>query len=352
MEMSDTQKILFLVFIIVFFYLIYFLAPILTPFLIAGVIAYLGDPIIDKLERAGLTRIVSVLLVFLIFIIIILSFVLVIFPLIEKQISHLLIRIPNIIDWFYVVFYPWLSKTFSLSSDSINLDNIKNSLIQNWGTFGSIFENLLLRIFSSAQLFIIWLSYFLLIPIVTFYLLRDWDILISKIKELIPRKHVALTTKLSNESNIVLAEFLRGQLSVMTIQSIFYSSTLWIIGIEFSLLIGLIAGFLSFIPYLGVIVGVVIASFAAFIQFHEILPVVYTLIIFGAGQIIEGTILTPLLIGERIGLHPVTVIFSVMVGAQLLGLFGMLIALPFAAVISVLLRYYHQQYLESDTYKS
>ncbi len=349
-KISDTQKILFLVSAVIFFYIVYILAPILTPFLVAGVFAYLGDPIVDKLEDLRFTRTASVFVVFLIFIILILSFVFIIFPLIQNQISHLLKKIPSIIDWIYIEVSPWLSQNFSLESNAINLDNIKQSLIQHWESFGSFFGTFLLKIFSSAQLLIIWLSYALLIPIVTFYLLRDWDILITKISQLIPRKHISVITKLSYECNAVLAEFFRGQLIVISVQSVFYSSALWFIGLEFSLLIGLIAGIVSFIPYLGVLVGIVIASIAAFLQFHEILPVIYVFIVFGAGQILEGMILTPLLIGERIGLHPIAVIFAVMAGAQLLGLFGMIIALPVAAIILVLLKYYHEQYLKSDLY--
>tara|TARA_Y100000748_G_scaffold44495_1_gene33153 strand:- start:15313 stop:16377 length:1065 start_codon:yes stop_codon:yes gene_type:complete len=349
-KISDTQKILFLVSAVIFFYIVYILAPILTPFLVAGVFAYLGDPIVDKLEDLRFTRTASVFVVFLIFIILILSFVFIIFPLIQNQISHLLKKIPSIIDWIYIEVSPWLSQNFSLESNAINLDNIKQSLIQHWQSFGSFFGTFLLKIFSSAQLLIIWLSYALLIPIVTFYLLRDWDILITKISQLIPRKHISVITKLSYECNAVLAEFFRGQLIVISVQSVFYSSALWFIGLEFSLLIGLIAGIVSFIPYLGVLVGIVIASIAAFLQFHEILPVIYVFIVFGAGQILEGMILTPLLIGERIGLHPIAVIFAVMAGAQLLGLFGMIIALPVAAIILVLLKYYHKQYLKSDLY--
>jgi len=349
-KISDTQKILFLVSAVIFFYIVYILAPILTPFLVAGVFAYLGDPIVDKLEDLRFTRTASVFVVFLIFIILILSFVFIIFPLIQNQISHLLKKIPSIIDWIYIEVSPWLSQNFSLESNAINLDNIKQSLIQHWESFGSFFGTFLLKIFSSAQLLIIWLSYALLIPIVTFYLLRDWDILITKISQLIPRKHISVITKLSYECNAVLAEFFRGQLIVISVQSVFYSSALWFIGLEFSLLIGLIAGIVSFIPYLGVLVGIVIASIAAFLQFHEILPVIYVFIVFGAGQILEGMILTPLLIGERIGLHPIAVIFAVMAGAQLLGLFGMIIALPVAAIILVLLKYYYKQYLKSDLY--
>ena len=133
-------------------------------------------------------------------------------------------------------------------------------------------------------------------------------------------------------------------------QGVFYSLGLWVIGLEFSLLIGLSAGLVSFVPYLGFIVGIVIAGVAALMQFHDVLHIIYVLIVFGAGQMLEGMVLTPLLIGDRIGLHPVAVIFAVMAGAQLFGLFGMLIALPVAAIVTVLLRYFHEQYLNSSFY--
>jgi predicted PurR-regulated permease PerM len=243
-----------------------------------------------------------------------------------------------------------LSQRFGLDLNSIDLNQIKSSLLGQWKTFGSIGARVFTEISASGQLILLWISYFLLIPVVTFYLLRDWDLLVGRIREAIPRKYESVVTDLIKNCDAVLAEFFRGQLLVMFAQGVFYSIGLWIVGLEFSLLIGLSAGLVSFVPYLGVIVGIVIAGIAAVMQFQNVIHVVYVLIVFGAGQILEGMVLTPLLVGDRIGLHPVAVIFAVMAGAQLFGFFGMLIALPVAAVITVLLRHFHGQYLNSSFY--
>ena len=349
-NISDAQKWLILTIIIIVGYLLYLLAPILTPFLISAFLAYLGDPAVDKLETIKFSRTVSVVFVFFLMLIIAVCFFFIIFPLLEEQIRRLFMRIPEMIDWIQSGFIPWLSQRVGVDLNSIDLNQIKRSLLGQWQTFGSIGARLFAEISASGQLILLWLSYFLLIPVVTFYLLRDWDLLVGRIREAIPRKYEDVVTGLIKNCDAVLAEFFRGQLLVMFAQGVFYSVGLWIVGLEFSLLIGLSAGLVSFVPYLGVIVGIVVAGIAAVMQFHDVIHVVYVLIVFGIGQMLEGMLLTPLLVGDRIGLHPVAVIFAVMAGAQLFGFFGMLIALPVAAVITVLLRHFHEQYLNSSFY--
>ncbi len=349
-KITDARKWLILVVIIASGYLLFLLAPILTPFLISAFLAYLGDPAVDRLETIKFSRTISVIFVFLLMLIIGLCFLLIVFPLIEEQIRRLLVRIPDMIDWIQSEFIPWLTQRFGLDPDMVNLDDIKQSLTGHWQTLGNIVGKFISKISASGQLLLLWLSYVLLVPVVTFYLLRDWDLFVARIRELIPRKYEIVVTQLAIDSDAVLAEFFRGQLLVMFAQGVFYSIGLWLIGLEFSLLIGLTAGLVSFVPYLGVIVGITIAGIVAILQFHDFVHVVYVLIVFGAGQMLEGMVLSPLLIGDRIGLHPVAVIFAVMAGAQLFGFFGMLIALPVAAVIIVLLRHFHEQYLNSNLY--
>ena len=349
-HVTDAQKWLILVSVIALGYLLYLLAPILTPFLISAFLAYIGDPAVDRLETIKFSRTLSVVFVFFLMIIIGLSFILVIFPLIEEQIRRLLIRLPEMIDWVQSELVPWATQRFGLQADSINLDGIKQSLTGHWQALGNIAGKFLARVSASGQLILLWASYLLLIPVVTFYLLRDWDIIVAKIRTLIPRRYEFVTVKLVKECDAVLSEFFRGQLMVMVAQGVIYSIGLWIVGLEFSLLIGMTAGMVSFVPYLGSIVGIAIASVAAFMQFHDFIHIVFVLIVFGVGQTLEGVVLSPLLIGDRIGLHPVAVIFAVMAGAQLFGFFGMLIALPVAAVVVVLLRHFHEQYLNSNFY--
>jgi predicted PurR-regulated permease PerM len=166
----------------------------------------------------------------------------------------------------------------------------------------------------------------------------------------LPRKQAPLIKKLATECDDVLSEFLRGQLLVMFSLGIIYTIGLWIAGLEFALLIGMLAGLVSFVPYLGFVVGIIVAGIAALVQFNDVIHIIYILIVFGIGQAIESMVLSPWLVGERIGLHPVAVIFAVMAGGQLFGFFGVLLALPVAAVIVVLLRYLHGRYLDSSLY--
>jgi predicted PurR-regulated permease PerM len=349
-NITDAQKWLILALIITSAYLTYLLSPILTPFLISAFLAYLGDPAVDRLEKIKFSRTLSVVFVFFLMLIIGLSFMLVVLPLIEEQFRRLIMRLPEMIDWVQTVFIPWLAQRFGLDVSSINLDGIKESLTEHWQAVGNVAGKFLTKISASGKLILLWVSYVLLVPVVTFYLLRDWDDLVDKIRVLIPRRYEAVTVKLAKECDAVLSEFFRGQLLVMFAQGTIYSIGLWIVGLEFSLLIGMTAGLVSFVPYLGAIVGIAVASIAAFMQFHDVIHIVFVLIVFGVGQSLEGMVLSPLLVGDRIGLHPVAVIFAVMAGAQLFGFFGMLIALPAAAVCVVLLRYFHEKYLNSNFY--
>ena len=220
----------------------------------------------------------------------------------------------------------------------------------HWNEAGGIAKNLLASLSKSSLVVVNWLMNLLLIPVVTFYLLRDWDILTARVGELIPRPVYPTINKLVTESNSVLSAFLRGQFSVMLALGIIYTIGLWIIGLDFSLLIGMGAGLVSFIPYLGAITGMVVGVIIAFIQFGDVTYVIYVLLVFGIGQLLEGMVLTPWLVGDRIGLHPVAVIFAVLAGGQLFGFVGILLGLPIAAVVMVLLRFAHQNYINSKMY--
>jgi predicted PurR-regulated permease PerM len=347
---SDAQKWLVLISIVLCAWILYLLAPVLTPFLIAAFLAYLGDPAVDKLETIRFSRSLSVIFVFLLMSIIGLSLLLILIPLFEDQLTRLITRIPQMITWIQSELLPRLSSVSGIELSNIDLDSVKNTIASNWKDIGNVIGMVMDRVAQSGHLFLVWFGYLVLVPVVTFYLLRDWDILVAKVHELIPRHYEAVVVKLGKECDAVLAEFFRGQLLLMLAQGVLYSIGLWVAGLEFALLIGILAGLVSFVPYLGFIVGVTVASIAAFMQFHDFIHLVYVFIVFGVGQAIEGMVLSPWLVGERIGLHPVAVIFAVMAGGQLFGFFGILLALPVAAVITVLLRYFYSHYLESNFY--
>ena len=350
--MNDSQKWLIFGGTIFSGWLLYLLSPILMPFIVGALLAYLGDPLVDRLEKTRLSRTLSVCAVFGLMSLLGLILLLFILPQLERQITGLVTRLPQFISWIQENILPRLSAVLGLDPGTLDLGVIKDAFTNNIKDISGIMGRLLVKLTHSGQLVLAWLAYLTLIPVVTFYLLRDWDILLGKVQDLIPRSYEKLSSKLARQCDEVLAEFMRGQLLVMLAQAILYTIGLWIVGLEFSLLIGMLAGLVSFVPYLGFIVGIGVAGVAGFMQFHDIIHLIYILIVFGVGQAIEGMLLSPLLVGDRIGLHPVAVIFAVMAGGQLFGFVGVLVALPVAAVIVVLLRHIHESYLESNLYTS
>mgnify|MGYP003639817523 CR=1 FL=1 len=348
--MSDSQKWLVLALVVLSGWLVYLLAPVLTPFLVAALLSYLGDPLVDRLETLGVSRTGSVLIVFLGMLLFGIAGVLIVLPALQVQIAALVRNIPVAIDWLQQWLLPKVSSFLATEDVPIDVAGIKEALTSHWQQVGSLAKNLMGHISRSGQLVVGWLTYLLLIPVVTFYLLRDWDILIANIHDLLPRKIEPRVAALSREIDAVLAEFLRGQLTVMAALGTIYVIGLWLVGLELAFIIGVIAGVVSFVPYLGVIVGVIVASLAALVQFQDAVHVLAVLAVFGAGQLLEGMVLSPLLVGDRIGLHPVAVIFAVMAGGQLFGFIGVLLALPVAAIIVVLLRHSKQEYQRSTLY--
>ena len=348
--MTDSQRWLTLAGILVTGAVIYLLAPVLTPFAVALLLAYMGDPLVDKLEQRRLSRTGAVVTVFLCIFTLILAATLVLVPLLEQQVVALMRRLPRYLDWAQTNLVPALMTHLGVDREVVALTAVKDAVVRNWQQAGGMLVGLVADVSKSGAAVAGWAANVVLVPVVTFYLLRDWDLLVERVHELIPRPFEAGVARLARDCDSVLAEFFRGQILVMAALAHIYVVGLSFVGLELALLIGLTAGLVSFVPYLGFLVGIVLASVAAFFQFQELLPLVYVAIVFGIGQLIEGMLLTPLLVGDRIGLHPVAVIFAVLAGGQLFGFFGVLLALPAAAVIMVLLRYAHDRYLMSDLY--
>ena len=329
----------------------YQLLPILSPFLVSILLAYMGDPLVDLLERYKFSRTWGVVLVFVLLSLILLVLLLVLIPMIGRQLVSLYELTPRLIDWLQGTALPWLEGQLGIAANLGSLDQLKELFSDNIGKTTDIAQLLLSQVTSSSLAFLGWLANMLLIPVVTFYLLRDWDILVAKIRVLIPRQQEALIVKLISDCHEVLGAFMRGQLLVMLALGIVYAVGLISIGLELGLLIGLLAGLASLVPYMGFAVGIIAALTAGFFQFGlELYPLLGIVAVFSLGQLLEGMLLTPLLVGDRIGLHPVAVIFAILAGGQLFGFTGVLLALPVAAVIMVLLRHMYQVYKESNIY--
>ncbi|MEM7466799.1 MAG: AI-2E family transporter [Pseudomonadota bacterium] len=352
MVISDSQKWLILASIIIVGWLIVLLAPVLTPFLLSTLLAYLGDPLVDRLEIYGASRTLAVALVFLAMFVLGVSAVLIVLPALQSQAAVLIQKIPTALEWVQTNLLPSLSSLIGGDAIEIDIPAVKETLLAHWQDLGSVASNLMSHIGRSSQVLIGWVTYLLLIPVVTFYLLRDWDLLVAEVHDLLPRTIEPRVVALAKEIDGVLAEFLRGQLTVMLALAVIYVIGLWLVGLELAFVVGMIAGLVSFVPYLGVIVGVVLASFAALVQFPDWLHLIGVAAVFGVGQLLEGMVLSPLLVGDRIGLHPVAVIFAVMAGGQLFGFLGVLLALPVAAIIVVLLRHSKHEYQSSELYQS
>lgn len=346
---SDSNKLLLAIITIAVGWLFYRLSPVLTPFFISALLAYLGDPLVDKLETKKLSRTLSVSIVFAVLLLFGLLMLLVLLPMLTAQVGALFKRLPDYLSVFQSTVIPWLSSA-GFPVDAFDINTLKQALANYWAEVGQVAGGVFSYMTRSGMVVLQWLANLVLVPVVTFYLLRDWDDLVARFRELLPRRHAHKIIAISLECDEMLAAFIRGQLMVMFALATIYTIGLSLIGLELALLLGVIAGVLSFVPYLGLIVGIGLAGMAAFFQFHEWFPVLMVAVVFSVAQALEGTVLTPRFVGERIGLHPVAVIFAVLAGGQLFGFTGVLLALPVAAVIMVLLRHAHQRYVTSQLY--
>lgn len=333
---------------------LYLLKDILAPFLVAAILAYICSPLVDRLMqlkfatiRLGRTPATVLVLLLLIGVFLLLLFIIV--PLLQKEVVLMAQRMPAYVAAARANLDPWLIQHFGVSL-AIDMTQLQALLGENWKTAGNVATRALRMVGSHGAALLGWLTSLLLIPVVLFYLLRDWHGVVGKFSMLIPRRWHGRVTQIAHEIDLVLAEFLRGQLSVMLLMSAFYASALWLCGLELALPIGLLAGLLGFVPYLGITTGIVLAVLAASLQFGTIAALLPVLAAFGIGQMLEGMLLTPWLVGDRIGLHPVAVIFALLAGGQLFGFAGILLALPVGAAIAVGLRHLKHDYLASETY--
>lgn len=347
--MTDSQKWLLLIGVLLLGALLYALGPVLTPFLVAAALAYLGDPLADRLEARNFSRSTSVVIVFTGLIAAALIALAVLVPLLQQQLLMLAGKLPRYIEWFQYTAMPWIQSRLASDLPALDLEQLKTAVVEHWQQVGGIAAGVMASLTGSSMALLGFFANLVLIPVLTFYLLRDWDLLVARIHELIPRRYEPRVARLARECDEVLGAFMHGQLLVMISLGVVYSVGLWIVGLDMALLIGMIAGLASFIPYLGFIIGMVLAGAAALMQFQEALPLLYVLMVFGVGQLLESFVLTPYLLGDRIGLHPAMVIFAVMAGGQLFGFIGVLLALPAAAVIMVVLRHFHEEYLKSQS---
>ncbi|MFC7521970.1 AI-2E family transporter [Xanthomonas populi] len=329
------------------------LSPILTPFVLALLLAWLGDPLVDRIERAGRSRNMAVALVFVLALLLFVLALMILVPMIERQIMTLIEALPQMRTWAIGTAIPWLeAKTGVELMGWLDPERLIDWIRSHWEQAGGAARTFFGYVSRSGFAMVTWVVNLALLPILAFYFLRDWCRLVERVAAVIPRAYIGTVSRLAQESNDVLGGFIRGQFLVMLALGVIYASGLSIIGLNLGLLIGIIAGFISFIPYLGATTGIVLALLAAVVQAQglDLKLLIGVGVVFTVGQLLESYVLTTRIVGDKIGLHPVAVIFAVMAGGQLFGFLGMLLALPVAAVANVLLRYAHEQYTHSDLY--
>ena len=334
-------------------WLLLLLGPILTPFVLGALLGWLGDPLADRMQRRGLSRNLAVAIVYGAMVLVIVVALLILVPLLERQIVTLINAAPEYRDWILQTALPWVEGKTGLDLVGwLDSERVTEWVKTHWAQAGGFAAAVFGYVSRSGVAMLAWVANIVLVPILTFYFLRDWDLLVARVGSLIPRDHLGTVSRLARESNDVLGAFLRGQFLVMLALGAIYAIGLQLVGLKLGILIGMIAGLISFIPYLGATTGVVLAVVAALVQAQgfdlQLLLMVGS--VFVVGQLLESYVLTPRIVGDKIGLHPMAVIFAIMAGGQLFGFVGMLLALPVAAVANVMLRFASERYRQSDLY--
>jgi predicted PurR-regulated permease PerM len=348
--MTAAQQLRFwLVGLLIALIAIYLLRAILLPFVAGMAVAYFLDPACDRLELWGLSRSAATGIVSLIFAILVVIAVLLIVPLIIDQFTQFLYSLPDLLNRAHEKLLPFYAKL----QQRFNLPNLADLAAMARDRMGSALAWVgqgLANVARGGVAIASLLSLVFITPVVTFYLLRDWDRVIARIDGLLPRHHAATIRAQAREIDRTMAGFARGQATVCLVLAAYYGSALMLVGLPFGLVVGIAAGVLTFIPYLGAASGLVVGMAIAFVNFDGWSGPISVAVIFAIGQVLEGNFLTPRLVGNRVGLHPVWIIFALLAGGTLFGFLGLLLAVPSAAVIGVLVRFSIGRYLESQVY--
>ncbi len=337
------------VILFVFIVLLYALRSVLMPFVAGILLAYLLDPSVNKLTKFKISRTWATLIVCFMMVILVLPLMILFIGMVEEQIFLLLQATPKylviIMDKIRPVLQNLSEKFPDLKGNNFE-ELIKNNVGNGFKVLGKILKDVISNGFALVNL----ISLLLITPIVGFYMLRDWDVFVKKFEGLLPKQSKKGIMESFKEIDKIMAGFIRGQFSVCIVLGAYYSIGLKLVGLELGLLVGFIAGVISFIPYVGTITGFVLGVILAFAQFGDITNVMYVVVVFMTGQFLEGNFLTPKLVGESVGLHPVWVMFALLSGGVLLGFLGLMIAVPIAAIIGVLVRNGLKKYKQSSLY--
>ncbi len=347
----ERQVVYWAVALAVFVTALIVLREILLPFVMGMAIAYFLDPVADRLEKWGLSRALSATALMIVFLLAVAAFLMVLVPILQSQMLDFASRLPHYMD----LLRGRAEDVLALVQARLSPEDIARLRDAVGGLAGGAVAwlgRIATQIWSGGLALINLLSLIVITPIVAFYLLRDWDRIVNRLDGWLPRRHRATIREQLDEIDKTLAGFARGQAIVCLGLGVFYGIGLTWVGLEFGLIVGLGTGLISFVPFFGMLTGLVVGMGLAFAQFDAWLPIALVAIIFAAGQIIEGNFVTPKLVGDRVGLHPVWMIFALLAGGALFGFVGVLMSVPAAATIGVLLRFGLTRYLASPLYSN
>ncbi|OSQ29200.1 AI-2E family transporter [Thalassospira sp. MCCC 1A03138] len=343
------QARFWLIFVVAFFVLIWLFSSILLPFVAGMAIAYFLDPLADRLEARGINRTIATTIITALFFLIFIFVLLLIVPMIGSQLAGFLERLPGYIDTLRTTVAPYVQHIIDRIAPE-TLEGISDSVKGQTANAIKWVGNLLTNVLSGGLALLNFLSLVFITPVVAFYLLRDWDKIVAKIDGYLPRRSAGDIRQCAREIDETLAGFVRGQATVCILLGLFYALGLTAVGLEFGFVIGLMTGLVSFVPYFGMFAGFAVGMGVALAQFGVSVDLALVALVFGAGQVMEGNFLTPKLVGDKVGLHAVWVMFALLAGGAVFGLLGVMLAVPVAAVIGVLVRYGLRQYLDSRLY--
>jgi predicted PurR-regulated permease PerM len=330
-------------------FLFWLLAPILAPFLFGAILAYILDPIVERLTRRYIPRTLAVLVVMLLVFALFVALLLVVLPLLYKETRLLVEKLPAFLDWTNQHAAPWLKQKFDLEMQ-FDVQTVKQMARDAFAGNDDLMKRLLSSVGVGGLAVLSFIVNLVLVPVVLFFLLRDWNTLLPNVERLIPPRVRPKALAMAREVDAVLAEYLRGEVLVIFIMSTYYVVALSLARLEFALPIGIITGLAVIVPFVGISIGVFLATAAALLQFDNLTGVLWVWLAIGLGQALEGMLVTPLILGNRIGLHPVAVIFALLAFGQVFGFFGVLLALPASAVVLVGLRHLRAAYVASPLY--
>jgi predicted PurR-regulated permease PerM len=327
--------------------LLWLLRGMLLPFVLGMALAYVLDPVADRLERWGVPRWIATILGLSIFVGAFVALAILVVPLIETQIVQLVGQLPHYADLVRHKLLPAVTRIIGRVSGSADAEDVRKAASSYAGNLSTWVGQLLGQVWSSGLAIANVVYVMLLTPLVAFYFLRDWDRMIDRIDSWLPRRQADTIRELAREIDAILAGFVRGQAIVCFMLAVYYSVALSLAGLDYGIIIGIAAGVLTFIPYLGAIVGLIASIGVAFSQFDDYSRVVIVAAVYVFGHTVEANLITPNLVGDRVQLHPVWILFALLAGGALFGFTGVLLAVPIAAVIGVVVRFALKQYLAS-----